>query len=311
MSQLPYYPYSHHLREAFGGKAYKLVVSGGFTCPNRDGKLGFGGCAFCDERGSVSHFGGRAGVAVSGSIPAQIDAQIGGVRARFGAEVFLAYFQSYSNTYAPVEHLRPLYEAALAHPAIRGLCIGTRPDCLGDEVLVLLEELAQKHYVCLELGIQSFEDPVLAWLERGHDRATVIDALQRLRQLAPHVHVCVHLIFGTPVESADAPAAAARILAEHGVRGAKLHQLMILQGTRLAERWEREHFPVLELDEYCERVIQFLEWLPPTIYLERLHATATDPDSCLAPEWSRKRWLPHNRLRDLFAERGVRQGARV
>src|SRR3954463_11060646 len=151
----PFYSYSRYLKETFGEKTYKIVVSSGLTCPTRDGKLAKGGCAFCDVRGSSSYFGKKNR---GNEVRAQIEARLPAIRERFGATRFLAYFQSYTNTYADVTYLREIYEEALLEPEIRGLCIGTRPDCLPDAVLDLLEELAQRTYVSLELGIQSFED---------------------------------------------------------------------------------------------------------------------------------------------------------
>ena len=234
-----------------------------------------------------------------------------GVRERFGAKKFLAYFQSYTNTYGEPEFLRDIYTQALAAPGVEGLCIGTRPDCLPDPVLDLLEEVAQRAYVSLELGIQSFEDPTLEWLGRGHDRACSIDALKRLSVRAPHVHVCAHLIFGSTTDSAQAPREAALILNDHSVRGAKPHQLMILKGSELARRWEAEPFATLSLEDYAERAIEFIEHLSPKIYLERLCATASHGDECLAPEWSRGRWTPHNRLREVLSAHECRQGTRT
>jgi hypothetical protein len=304
---MQYYPYSRYLQETFGAKTYKVVVASGLTCPTRDGTIASGGCAFCDVRGSSSYFGkqGRGR-----EISAQLRARIEPVRRRFGAEHFLAYFQSYTNTYTTdLDHLREIYTAALAEPGIRGLCIGTRPDCLPDGVLDLLEELARGAYVSLELGVQSFEDATLEWLARGHDGACSVDALERLRRRAPSVHACAHLIFGSPTDSPRAARDAARLLNASGARGAKLHQLMVLEGTELAARYRREPFPTLSLEAYAEVVAEFLEHLSPSIYVERLCATASHPGECLAPEWSRLRWEPHNRLRELLAARGHRQGA--
>ena len=300
-----YYPYSRYLNETFGGKTYKIVVASGLTCPTRDGSLGKGGCAFCDVRGSSSYFGKQGRGA---GIQEQIAARLSQIRQRFGAKHFFAYFQSYTNTYSDVNYLRQIYEAALSNPEIKGLCVGTRPDCLPDPVIDLLEELACRSYVSLELGVQSFEDPSLLWLARGHDRACSIDALEKIRKRAPHVHVCAHLIFGSPTDSPGGPREAAQLLSDAGVRGAKLHQLMILQGTELARRFQETPFKVLSLEEYGEQVVEFIENLAPEIYLERLCATATHNEECLAPEWSRHRWEPHNQLRALLDARGCVQG---
>ena len=177
-----YYSYSRYLGETFGEKTYKVTVASGLTCPTRDGTLGKRGCAFCDVRGSSSFYGKQGrGLEIS----QQLQKRIPGVRDRYGASKFLAYFQSYTNTYSDIDYLREIYEAALAEPGISGLCVGTRPDCLPDAVLDLLEELARKHYVSLELGVQSFEDPTLEWLTRGHSGQCSIDALANVRNARP------------------------------------------------------------------------------------------------------------------------------
>jgi len=300
-----YYPYSKYLQDTFGGKTYKVVVASGLTCPTRDGSLAKKGCAFCDLRGSSSFFGKKGR---GNSVREQIEVRLPAIKERFGATRFLAYFQSYTNTYSDISYLRQIYEEALSAPEIHGLCIGTRPDCLPEPVLDLLEELAQKSYVSLELGVQSFEDDTLKWLDRGHDSRCSIEALENLRRRCPSVHVCVHLMFGSPPDTAHMAKNAAQILNEHQVRGAKLHQLMILEHTELARRWREAPFRTLSIEEYSEQVIEFIEHLSPSIYLERLCATATHLEECLAPDWSRDRWQPHNRLREVLNERNCMQG---
>lgn len=304
-----HFPYSRYLLNTFGGKTYKIVVASGLTCPTRDGSIAKAGCSFCDIRGSSSFYGkqGRGG-----EISDQIRAKIQPIRERFGAQHFLAYFQSYTNTYtSDIGYLRGIYEAALAEPEIEGLCVGTRPDCLADEVLDLLEELAQRKYVSLELGVQSFENPTLEFLERGHDRDCSLTALERLRKRAPSVHVCVHLMFGNPTDSPTCARDAALLLNESGAKGAKLHQLMVLEHTKLGELYKKEPFPTASLEQYAEICGDFLEHLSPEIYVERLCASATHPDECIAPVWSRNRWEPHNFLRDALITRGCRQGMRL
>jgi radical SAM protein (TIGR01212 family) len=301
----PYYTYNRYLQQTFGGKTYKVTVASGLTCPTRDGTISKKACAFCDLRGSSS-FHGKQGRGAP--ISEQIQKRLPAVRERFNAQHFLAYFQSYTNTYSDVGYLREIYEAALNEPGISGLCIGTRPDCLPDAVIALLEEIGQKHYVSLELGVQSFENETLEWLTRGHDRQSSIDALTRLRDRAPHVHTCAHFIFGSPTDTPQAPREAALLLNELGVKGAKLHQLMVLEHTELAQRYRAEPFPTLSIDEYAEQVYVFVRHLDPSIYIERLCAQASHWDECIAPDWSKSRWEPHNRIREILAERGCRQG---
>ncbi len=302
-----YYPYSQHLKEKFGERTYKVVVSSGLTCPTRDGTLAKRGCAFCDLRGSSSYFGKKGR---GEPVLAQLNRRIPEIRDRFGARKLLAYFQSYTNTYnSSAEELRTLYLEALSHPEISGLCIGTRPDCLPDEVILILEEIAREHYVSLELGVQSFEDPALLWLARGHDSACSQDALTRLKRLAPHVQTCVHLMFGTPLDSPSAPREAALLINALGSSGVKLHQLMILKGTLLAELWEKEPFPTLSLEQYTRQVGEFIAHLNPSVYIERLYATATHSEECLSPEWSRKRWEPHNAIHAYLESSHCMQGS--
>ncbi len=303
-----HFPYSKYLQETFQAKTYKIVVASGLTCPTRDGTIAKAGCAFCDLRGSSSFYGKKGR---GDSVKEQIQSRIPGIQKRFGAEAFLAYFQSYTNTYSDVDYLREIYEAALAEPGIRGLCVGTRPDCLPDPVIDLLEELAQKSYVSLELGVQSFEDKSLLWLERGHDAQCSIDALEKLRVRAPSVHTCVHLMFGQPTDTPEVAKNAALILNDLGVKGAKLHQLMVLEHTKLAELYRREPFHTVSLEEYTNLVIDFVDHLSPEIYIERLSATATHPDECIAPEWSRNRWAPHNKMREMMLASGCKQGRRI
>ncbi len=300
-----YHHYSRYLRETFGGKTYKVVVNSGLTCPTRDGTITKGGCTFCDVRGSSSYFGkqGRGG-----EITAQINSRLPGTRERFGAQKFIAYFQSYTNTYSDADYLREIYLEALSHPDISGLAIGTRPDCLPDSVIELLEELAREHYVSLELGIQSFENPTLEWFIRGHDGECSRIALRKMRERAPHVHTCAHFIFGAPTDSATAPRDAALEMNELGVKGVKLHQMMILLHTKLAEMHAQSPIPILTLDEYSERVINFLEHLHPSIYVERLQAKASHLKELVAPDWSKTHWEPYNHILGKMNERGSYQG---
>ncbi len=303
-----YYSYNEYLQKIFGAKTYKIVVSSGLTCPTRDGSLAQKGCAFCDVRGSSSFYGKKGRGA---EVREQIQSRIPSIQKRFNAEKFLAYFQSYTNTYADIEYLREIYSEALSQPGISGLCVGTRPDCIPDPVIDLLQEYAQTHYVSLELGVQSFENPTLEWLDRGHDRKCSIDALERLRKRAPHVHVCAHLIFGSPPDSLHMAKDTALTLNDLGVQGTKLHQLMVLENTELARRWREKPFSVLSLEEYTDKIIEFIEHLSPQIYIERLYATSTHPEECLAPDWSKERWNPHNKIREHLEKTNCKQGARL
>jgi len=287
-------------------------VASGLSCPTRDGRISRTGCAFCDTRGSASfHSSPPASPSGSTNIREELLCQLPSIRARFGAGKFLAYFQSYTNTYGSAAALAVIYEQALSVPGISGLCIGTRPDCLNSEVLGVLRTFSERTYVSLELGIQSFDDSTLTWLKRGHDRATSLDALKRLALFAPSVHVCVHLIFGAPTDSATTARDTALLLNRFPLKGVKLHQLMILESTELGRRWKEAPFPTLSLQEYGEHVLEFIENLSPNVYLERLCASATQKQACLAPLWSCERWAPHNYLREFLVSRGCQQGSKI
>lgn len=300
-----YFSYDKYLKNFFGMKTYKVVVSSGLTCPTRDGSISLHGCHFCDLRGSSSYFGkiGRGK-----GIDTQIKDRLPEIRKRFGARKFLAYFQSYTNTYSDVQRLREMFTQAISVVGIDGLCIGTRPDCLSDSILALLEEIACQTYVSLELGVQSFENPTLAWLGRGHDVATTLNVMERLKILAPHVSVCVHLIFGAPTDNPQTPVHSAQILNKFRVHGVKLHQLMILKNTLLADLFHQSTFLPIEFEDYANDVVEFLENLSPHIYIERLYATATHSEECIAPLWSKQRWRTHNRMREFLTAAGCQQG---
>ena len=301
-------PYRQHLERYFGSTTYKVVVQGNLSCPTRDGAISQGGCAFCDYRGSSSYFGHQQRQA---SVTDQIQSRIPEITRRFGASRYLAYFQSYTNTHGQLLSLRKNFEEALAHPQISGICIGTRPDCLGPSVLGLLDELSRRVYVSVELGVQSLEDPTLQWLDRGHSAQCSLSALTDLRLHCPEVHTCAHLILGSPTDSPQMPERTAQLLNESGVSGIKLHQLMVLERTQLAYRYRRQGFPLLELSAYAGLVQRFLESLDPNIYCERLYALATHPEECIGPLWSRKRWETHNQLHGYLQRGGCRQGSRL
>jgi radical SAM protein (TIGR01212 family) len=296
--------YSDYLVKTFGAKTYKVVVSSHFTCPTRDGSVDKKGCAFCDVRGSSSFYGT---INRGKSVQEQLLDRIPAIQKRFNAKHFLAYFQSYTNTYGDLDTLKSLISSALQVPGVKGVCIGTRPDCLSDACLAYLNELSQQTAVHLEWGVQSLEDPVLQWLKRGHDAKESWDALARLDLKAPGVHTCVHLMFGAPMESALAARYAAQMISAFGVKGVKLHQLMVLKKTQLAQWYQEKPFSTISLEAYADLVCEFIRYLRSDIYLERLFATATHPEECLAPEWSKQRWHAHNVILKRIKEKKATQ----
>jgi radical SAM protein (TIGR01212 family) len=273
------------LRQRFGARVQKVSVDAGFTCPNVDGTVAKGGCTFCDNRS----FSPSRRPAVEGrrlpraGIRGQIDQSIARMRLRYkNCRHFLAYFQPASNTYAPVERLRPLYEEALSHPQVVGLAIGTRSDCVPDEVLDLLEVLAGRTYLSVEYGMQTMHDRSLDWMNRGHHHDSFLDAVARSRGRG--FEICAHVILGLPGESHDDMLATARELARVNIDAVKIHNLYCVKNTALADQVAAGEVELLERDEYVRTVVDFLELLPPTMVVERISGEAP-PDYFIGPSW--------------------------
>lgn len=273
---------SEALRERYGEKVYKLSLSAGCTCPNRDGTVGVGGCAFCSAGGS-GDFAARL---------APIEAQIAEAKARIArktdAKKFIAYFQSFTNTYGPVARLEPLYRRTIERPEIVALSLGTRPDCLGPEVMEMLCRLQAIKPVWVELGLQTAHDETAARLNRGYGLDTFTDAYRRLK--AAGLTVIVHLIFGLPGESGEEMLDSVRFVAglSPTVDGVKLQMLHVLKGTALGAQYEAQPFPLLTLEEYADLIAQSVRILPETTVLHRLTGDAPGP-LLLAPEWTRNK----------------------
>lgn len=274
---LRYFAHNFFLRHKFGHRVQRVSVDAGFTCPNVDGTVATGGCTFCDNRSfSPSRRLPRR------SISEQIDEGIRRMRARYDCEHFMAYFQPATNTYAPVARLRQVYEQALADPRIVALAIGTRPDCVPDEVLDLLAELANRTFLSVEYGMQTMHDRSLDWMNRGHRHAAFIDAMQRSRDRG--FEICAHLIVGLPGESRDEILASVRELVRLDVDAVKIHNLYAVRNTVLAEQLERGEVRLMERDEYLDTVIAVLELLPPRVVVERISGDAP-PKYFVAPAW--------------------------
>jgi radical SAM protein (TIGR01212 family) len=275
---LRFNPYNRYLRARFGGRVQKVSIDAGFTCPNVDGTVAFGGCTFCDNRSfSPSRRVPRQAIAE------QIERGIRLLRLRYArVERFIAYFQPATNTYAPLDRLREVYETALAHPGVVGLAIGTRPDCVPDEVLDLLSELASRTYVSVEYGLQTIHDRSLAWMNRGHGYLAFVDAIERSRDRG--FQICAHVMLGLPGESREDMLATAREIARLGVDAVKLHNLYVVPGTPLAEQVARGECELLERDEYISILVDFLELLPLETLIERISGDAP-ADYFVGPAW--------------------------
>lgn len=286
-----------------GCRVHKLALHAGFTCPNRDGTRGRGGCTFCNNR-SFSPNDTDAP-----SIAAQIEAGRQVVRRRTGAQRYLGYFQAYTNTYADVDRLEPLYRQALAEPDVIGLSIGTRPDCVPDPVLDLLASFRAEGYeVWLELGLQSTFDQTLARVNRGHSFADYRRAIRaaRLRGLP----VCTHLIIGLPGEGRDAALTSLARVVELGSEGLKLHALHVVRHTLLARQWREGGYQPLSMEDYIGIVADLIERTPAAVIYHRLTGTA-GRDILLAPDWCAKKWVVLNGIENELRRRGTRQGWRV
>jgi radical SAM protein (TIGR01212 family) len=297
---LRYYAYNFHLRRRFGHRVQKVSVDAGFTCPNVDGTVAIGGCTFCDNRSfSPSRRLPRQ------SITGQIDEGIRRLKRRYDCDRFFAYFQPATNTYAPVERLRVVYEEALAHEKVVGLAIGTRPDCVPDDVLELLTELAGRTYLSVEYGLQTMHDRSLEWMNRGHGHAAFVDAMERSRGRG--FEICVHVMLGLPAESREDMRATARELARLRPDAVKIHNLYAVKRTPLADQVAHGEVRLMERSEYVQAVVDFLELLPTHIIVERISGEAP-PDYFIGPAWCLDKPAVRAAIHDEFARRNTWQG---
>lgn len=294
-----YRQYSEFLRAHFGVKVYKVALDAGFTCPNRDGKAGKGGCTFCAE-GSRAEY-----VNPSLSLLSQIETGMVKYREKYNAKKFLAYFQAYTNTYGPLPLLKRVLSEPLEHPDVVGLSVGTRPDCVGDDVLDMLKEIAGDRYLLLELGIQTLDDKVLAWINRGHDAATFLDAVRRAS--AKGIRVCVHVILGFPGETAESVAHMAKTLSALGIDGIKIHNLHVIDNSPLAKTYREGGLPMISRAEYASRVRIMLENLSPEVWVHRITGEVPDAEM-LAPDWARDKSALLQAIEDELEAAGSFQG---
>lgn len=297
-----YNTFSDELKRVFGCRVQRISVDAGFSCPNRDGKLDSQGCIFCGGGGSGA-YSIRRDLVICGQIEDGKEV----MRRKYKAQRFLAYFQAYSNTYAPLEQLRSLYGQALSVPDVVGLIIATRPDCLSDQVLDYLQQLSQQTYLWLELGVQSMHDRTLELINRRHDHACSVDAIQRAKTRG--IRVCAHVILGLPGETRTQMLAMAGELNRLGVDGVKLHLLHVMKGTALAGMYGRGELRVMDRDEYAGVVCDFLERLDSRILIHRLTGDGGH-DNLLAPLWSLKKFEILNLIDAELKRRGTRQGSR-
>lgn len=297
-----YNDFPAYFKTLFNERVQKLSIDGGFTCPNRDGRKGTGGCTYCNNK-SFSPDYCRA---VSGVLN-QVEEGIRFFNAKYKGQKYLAYFQAYSNTYAPLEVLKEKYEEALSHPNVVGLVIGTRPDAVDEEILDYIERLAEKYYVCIEYGVESANDEVLNSINRGHDFAV---AEQAIRATAGRgIMIGAHLIFGLPGEKRESMLEGAVRLSRLPINILKLHQLQIIRDTVMARQFEEvpEAFCLYSIEEYLDFVVDVIEKINPDIYLERFVNQAPE-EYLIAPKWGVKNFEFVAKLEKRLRERDAWQG---
>jgi radical SAM protein (TIGR01212 family) len=305
---LPHPPYTDlntELKRRFGCRVQKISIDAGLSCPNRDGTLSTQGCIYCNARGSGTGAFSR-GISVVDQIRTGIEA----MRKRYKAKKFIAYFQSYTNTYGPLAELTGHWHSAIAFPEVVGLAIGTRPDCIDPKVIASLQRLARSHLVWLEYGLQSAHDRTLAAINRGHDLQTFLDAVSLTRRLGPDIGICAHVILGLPGETKSDMLQTARVIDDSGIDGVKLHLLYVIRGTALEARYRSGDYHCLSQAAYVDIVCDFLSLLPSRIVIHRLTG---DPhrNELVAPQWSLKKAETLQRIKSEMHYRGIHQGCCV
>ncbi len=298
--QTPYRSLNAFYRDRFGARTWKVGVKAGFTCPNRDGARGTGGCTYCSDRNLVP-----ATYSPGMGVREQVEAGIAFLARRNGAEKFIVYFQDFSATYGDPDRLEALYREAVDHPAVAGLAVGTRPDCLGPAVLAVLERLARRVFVQLELGLQSASDRTLEEIRRGHTVAEYEEAHLRARQAG--LHVVSHVIVGFPWEDRDDHLRTMDLLNRLRADGVKLHALHLIEGTELARRYRENPFALMTRGEYVGRVVELVERAHPDMVMHRLTGE-TAAGLLLEPRWVLDKGGVVEEIRARMLGAGARQG---
>jgi radical SAM protein (TIGR01212 family) len=299
---LRYFGYSYYLKKLFGYRVQRVSVDAGFTCPNVDGTVAIGGCTFCDNRS----------FSPSRRLPKQdildqLEEGISRVKRRYKCKHFMAYFQPATNTYAPVDVLRPLYERAISHPDVVALAIGTRQDCVPNDVLDLLEEMGGKVPLTVEYGLQTIHQKSLDWMNRGDNHDSFLDAMER--SVGRGFELCAHIMLGLPGESHADMMATAREVANCGLDAVKIHNLYAVEKTPLAAQVRSGEVKLMERDEYVSTLVDFLELIPPTMVVERISGEAPG-DYFIGPSWCLDKPAVLQAVKDEFERRDSHQGHR-
>jgi len=288
------------MKNRFGASVYKVSIDAGFACPNRDGTLSTSGCIFCNND-SFRPYSCRPAL----PIRQQINNGISYIRKRYNTNKFLAYFQPYTNTYAPADDLERIYREALAHPKVIGIAVGTRPDTVDDEKIRLLQALGDKYFILVEYGMQSMYDKTLAFINRGHDYKALLNALEMTRNR--NILTGVHIIVGFPTETREEMLAMADEISCLPVDFLKIHHLQVIRNTKLASMYQENPFRVFAYDEYLDFVAEFVERISPRIVLQRLFASAPD-NLLIAPQWEKSSQETLRDIERVLASRDTYQG---
>ncbi len=297
----PYNDYNSYLRKTHGSKVYRIGLDAGFSCPNRDGTKGRGGCVYCNDSGSRSSYTDPVK-----SVAAQLSSRIDYLKSRFGAEKFIAYFQAFTNTHAPAGKLKSIYDNVLPFEGIVGISIGTRPDCVDEEKIRLISSYGDRYEVWIEYGLQSIRNDTLALLKRGHTFEDFTRAAGLSRERG--IKVCAHVMLGLPGESLDDAVKTAKTLSGLGIDGVKIHLLHVLKESRLEKLYPAGGLKLLDQNEYVDMVCLFLENLSPDIVIQRLTGEG-DKESHVAPLWALNKTGAIKAIEDELAKRGSRQGS--
>ncbi len=292
--------YNKYIKERFKERVYKITIDAGFTCPNRDGKVSVGGCTYCSNRSFNPNQ-----IFVKKTISEQVYAGREALKRRYGVKKFMAYFQAYTNTYEKPEFLLEKYNQALVDDSIVGIAIGTRPDCLDEDILDVLSEISKKVYLSLEIGVQSSNNDTLKRINRGHDWETFVDALKRSKKRG--FEVCTHVILGLPGESRKDMVQTAKDISAVGVDGVKIHPLYVCKNTTLEKQFYSNEIKVMEMDEYVDLVCDFLTFLSPDVLIHRL-TSQSQSDTLIAPDWINSKMQVLNKIRKRMEDLDYWQG---
>ncbi|MBA4536895.1 TIGR01212 family radical SAM protein [Bacillus aquiflavi] len=295
-----YYTWNYHLRKVFGHKVFKIALDAGFDCPNRDGTVAFGGCTFCSAAGSGDFAGNRAD-----SLETQFKEIKEKMHRKWKDGKYMAYFQAFTNTHAPLDVLRESYETVLKQEGVVGLSIATRPDCLPDDVVEYLAELNKRTYLWVELGLQTVHERTAQLINRAHDYECYLEGVNKLRKHG--IRICAHIINGLPLETKDMMMETAREVANLDVQGIKIHLLHLLKGTPMVKQYEKGMLTFLTFEEYIHLVCNQLEILPPDMVIHRI--TGDGPiDLMIGPMWSVNKWEVLNAIDAELKRRNSWQG---